>query len=199
MISIENPEDEFEKARFEHNKPFSIIDLKFGMSSDVLPTLGKLNEAIVWLDYDGAFVRTMVTDIESVTSRCASGSFIGVTFTNAVPVGAADLDKRLADLKGSFPEYIPENAGLSWLSVDSIAELGRASLFDGIQRIVNEQNARRQRSPHRQAGLQFSVRRWPVDGNARLDSCAKRSRRLPMHREHRVAFLFRWRSSAIQN
>src|ERR1700761_6192677 len=50
LISIEK--EESKKARFEFNKPFSCIDIKYGNSSTVLPNLElEKSKNIVWLDY----------------------------------------------------------------------------------------------------------------------------------------------------
>src|SRR5690349_11519838 len=52
MLSIEK--DEHNQSRFEFNSPFDCVDIKFGMSDAILPTLEWENiPTIIWLDYDG--------------------------------------------------------------------------------------------------------------------------------------------------
>lgn len=48
MISIEK--DKKNKDRFEFNKPFSCIEMKFGSSNEVLPMLKWKEPSIVWVD-----------------------------------------------------------------------------------------------------------------------------------------------------
>src|SRR3990172_5776474 len=48
MVSIEVRTDS--KDRFEKNRPFGIVKLKFGRSDDVLPTLDWSQPVISWLD-----------------------------------------------------------------------------------------------------------------------------------------------------
>lgn len=77
MISIEqNVED---KQRFEFNKPFKCIDLRFGHSNEVLPMLGWKELTILWLDYDGQLDSSSLEDVGLFCTKACSGSVIIVT------------------------------------------------------------------------------------------------------------------------
>ena len=50
MISIEKDEDR--RERFEFNKPFDCIEVRYGHSNQVLPKCDWAPRTILWLDYD---------------------------------------------------------------------------------------------------------------------------------------------------
>jgi hypothetical protein len=77
MISIEK--DKHAKERFEYNKPFGCIKIEYGASYEVLPTLEWSKKSIVWLDYDSPLKKTILDDIDIVTSKLVSGSVLIVT------------------------------------------------------------------------------------------------------------------------
>jgi hypothetical protein len=77
MISIEK--DQHAEERFEYNKPFRCIKIKYGASYEVLPTLEWNKKSIVWLDYDGPLEKTILDDIDILASNLVSGSVLIVT------------------------------------------------------------------------------------------------------------------------
>lgn len=110
LISIEAAEEELEQVRFDNNKPYDGIDLRFGTSSSVLPTLDFSRRSIVWLDYDNTARRSMVNDMATVAKSAKSGTFLAVTFTNGFPQDKSASLKALQHLKDGFPEFVPEDA-----------------------------------------------------------------------------------------
>lgn len=82
MISIEKHIDD--KERFEFNKPYKCIDLKFGNSNEILPSLSWDESTILWLDYDNEISSTCFEDIGIFCSKAISGSVIIVT-VNVTP------------------------------------------------------------------------------------------------------------------
>jgi len=77
MISIEK--DTNAKERFEYNRPFGCIKIKYGNSYDVLPMLEWSKKSIVWLDYDNPLDKTILDDIDTLTTKLVSGSVLSVT------------------------------------------------------------------------------------------------------------------------
>ncbi|NEP14876.1 MAG: hypothetical protein F6K14_32815 [Symploca sp. SIO2C1] len=77
MISIEK--DKHAKERFEYNKPFGCIKIKYGTSYEVLPTIEWSKKSIVWLDYDSPLEKTILDDIDTLISHLVSGSVLIVT------------------------------------------------------------------------------------------------------------------------
>ena len=77
MVSIER-EKHYEK-RFEFNRPFRCVKIEFGESSDVLNLLDWGQRSIVWLDYDGKLAPSVLSDLQTVAQKAASGSVVVVS------------------------------------------------------------------------------------------------------------------------
>jgi hypothetical protein len=105
MTSIEKDEDN--RGRFEFNLPFGCIEMRYGLSTDVLPTLGWRDEAIVWLDYDGKLDGGVLADIQFICAEAKPGSVFFIT-ANAHP--DEPIDKRVEVLRQRVgPENVPAN------------------------------------------------------------------------------------------
>jgi len=77
MICIEkNKQDQ---SRFEFNKPYKCIELIFGTSNEILPTLSWNIHTILWLDYDGLLNQKVLEDINLFCFKAKPGSIIIVT------------------------------------------------------------------------------------------------------------------------
>lgn len=83
MVSIERDVDRSE--RFTFNLPFRCIDLHFGDSTEVLPTLPWNTRTIIWLDYEDPLDKNILSDISTVITKAQSGSILIVTM-NAYPL-----------------------------------------------------------------------------------------------------------------
>ncbi|GAH88114.1 unnamed protein product, partial [marine sediment metagenome] len=76
-INIEQHHGDIE--RFKLNRPYNCIDLKFGESNDILPTLDWDVKTIVWLDYDSPLSDSILADILFVCTHLQPGSLLIVT------------------------------------------------------------------------------------------------------------------------
>lgn len=99
MISIEG--DVNNRRRYRFNKPFECIDVKFGHSNEVLPTLNLARKLILWLDYDYLFDNTMLSDLATVTEQCPSGTVIFLSY-NSESYKLNDLKKEYPDLESGY-------------------------------------------------------------------------------------------------
>jgi len=96
MFSIER--DEHHKVRFEFNRPFKCIQIEFGESNDILPSLQWNRKTILWLDYDTQLDDTMLTDTSCFCASAVPGSVIIVT-VNAQTYAQEGPQDRLQTLK----------------------------------------------------------------------------------------------------
>ena len=103
LISIEKEVED--KKRFEFNRPYRCIRLKFGKSSEILPILRLTRKVILWLDYDYSLEEGMLADINSFVSRAKSGSIILLT----MDVEPYELPKKPKD-KNRY-EHLLESIG----------------------------------------------------------------------------------------
>jgi hypothetical protein len=77
MISIESRVDY--EARFEFNKPFECIKMKYGNSNMVLPEIKWDKRTITWLDYDGVLNDSVLQDVALLSTKSVSGSLLIIT------------------------------------------------------------------------------------------------------------------------
>ena len=77
MISIEREKNH--KERFEFNKPFGGVDLRFGATSAELPKIDWSFRTIAWLDYDDPLALSMLADIRTIAVKACSGSVLIVS------------------------------------------------------------------------------------------------------------------------
>ena len=78
MISIEK--DSSNKARYEFNRPFKYIKMRYEKSNAVLPTLSwQDTRTILWLDYNGRLDSSVLTDVGLFFANAIAGSVIIVS------------------------------------------------------------------------------------------------------------------------
>lgn len=133
MISIER--EVHDKARFEFNKPYDCIDIKYGESEDVLPRIDIESNAIVWLDYDDKLTTSILSDMSLVFNRLTSGSFFCVSY-NAHQDNEEDGKSRFDQLSERvdnkyFPKYIYGNYLLNKKNL-------RIAYYDIINNLIQE-------------------------------------------------------------
>lgn len=103
--------------RFESNRPYKCIDLRPGQSSEILPQLNWNEHSIVWLDYDGDLIPSVLADIKTFCTKATTESILVIT-VKADPGNDLEEDDdgnkldRLTRLKltigeGKIPFQIP--------------------------------------------------------------------------------------------
>ncbi len=142
LVSIEQTDDPDEQLRFTRNNPYAGLDLHFGHSSKVLSTLDFKKRSLVWLDYDVGLCRSIANDIATIGRTAQSGTFIGVTFTDAFPRrNKKNRDKSLKFLKDEFSDFVPEDARAVDFDGAKYAEFGRSVLGALLQKSVSDADA----------------------------------------------------------
>lgn len=96
MISIEGDADN--EVRFRSNVPFKFIDIRFGWSDEILPSLDWTVRSIVWLDYDGVLDGRVLADVKTVLSKAEPGSFLAFSM-NAQTKDFEDIEHNLNPLE----------------------------------------------------------------------------------------------------
>jgi hypothetical protein len=145
LTSIEK--DTINERRFKFNIPYSCIDLKFGHSNEILPTLSLDNKpTILWLDYDYKLDTTVLEDIRTFISNAIESSVIVIT-VNAHPY--TDSKIRLDELKEFRLKKLIENVGErkiplstngSHLNMKGLAKVYRQIIEDEIKAILKSRN-----------------------------------------------------------
>ncbi len=147
MISIEK--DQHAKDRFEYNKPFGCIEIKYGASYEVLPTIEWNKKSIVWLDYDSPLEKTILDDIDTLINKLVSGSVLIVT-VSAEPerppeegLTREQIDKFREDkLQERLPkEKIPINVKPIDLTGKKLGNLYKRIINNQIEQSVSSVNS----------------------------------------------------------
>ncbi|EPR9086187.1 O-methyltransferase [Cronobacter dublinensis] len=99
MISIEA--DTTNRSRYKFNRPYECIDVKFGHSTEVLPTLNLSKKSIYWMDYDSPFNKYMFSDLSTIVERCPSGTVVLLSY-NSEPYKIGDLKAEYNDIEEGF-------------------------------------------------------------------------------------------------
>ncbi|MBM0740245.1 hypothetical protein JOY44_01055 [Phormidium sp. CLA17] len=136
MYSIER--DTNNKKRFEFNRPFGCIEICFGESNDILPTMQwKDTKSIVWLDYDYKLNESVISDIKTVFSSACSGSVIAIS-VNAEPAPVGDRFNELIRNVGEdrIPVGIDEKDFNKW----NTANVYRDVINNEIQETIVNRN-----------------------------------------------------------
>jgi len=148
MISIEKDEDN--KDRFEFNKPFRSIEMKYGKSSEILPDLNWDSRKIIWLDYDGRLSSECLSDLNTIISQAITGSVFLVS-VNAAPTNDSVIpfnqihDYRLRTLKHEVGEdKVPDDISGTDLAGWGTANVCRRIIFNEIEQILSTRNAGRE-------------------------------------------------------
>lgn len=121
MISIEGDSEREERYRF--NIPYNCIRFQPGYTYEILPNIDYSKKSIIWLDYDGGFNASVISDIETVFTNLISGSLflfsVNTNFNKTEEVVKSchhddscqmvmEKGSRLDWCKNEFGERLPE-------------------------------------------------------------------------------------------
>lgn len=148
MVSIERQDGK--KDRFNNNRPYACIEMAWGESYIVLPTLDlRSSRNIVWLDYDKYISKQHLQDVSVVVASIKTGSAIIVTLAAEAdndddgPASVSEQPtRRLNRLKGAVGENsLRPSVKAGDLKGWGFAKVCRNILADKIQKELNNRNA----------------------------------------------------------
>jgi hypothetical protein len=138
MISIEK--DAQNSSRFDFNRPYKCIDLKFGHSNAVLSTIPWNVRTIGWFDYDDPLDASILADVRFL---CMSASPVSLfVFTvNAHPDEYDEAHPRLTALTQKVgEEKVPHGVQEADLSGWGTATISRRIITNEIRETLNSRN-----------------------------------------------------------
>jgi hypothetical protein len=156
MISIES--DRTNKKRYEFNAPFRCVKVKFGRSTEVLPTLSELSNhrTVTWLDYDECPKKYMLEDLSILLGMVKSGSIVALSY-NSKPPSMFELKDEFGDLEdGYFRSHLRQ-----MFDSDSIV---RESLVDSGLGIWANYRSELQKIFYRHVGTYLADRNTSLEG-----------------------------------
>ena len=140
MVSIE--EHEVGHARACFNSPYATVDVRHGLSSDVLPKLfvdGELSGCpwVIWLDFDGSFDDDVKHDVRSVIEECPENSVFVITF-NAEERMYGRIKQRLQNLRQLFEDVVPDELSVAACGEDRMQDTLAKLSMDFMKSIAAE-------------------------------------------------------------
>jgi len=135
MISIEKSEN---KERYEYNRPYNCISIKFCDAQQALTKeipFFEDDRDIVWLDYDSVFCKEYMYDVMTAAQKINKGSFLFVSFNRS---NLPD-ENRLDSLKKEYGDYLP-NLKETEIDYISLPNIIYTILKNSIEKVLSERN-----------------------------------------------------------
>lgn len=107
MISIEA--EERDRERFDWNRPYDTIEMRYGTTDAVLPAMSWAEPSIVWLDYDDQISQSKLQDVDLLLRSAQPGSLLlfSINAEHPSPEGHRDGDDFVAALRSMVgPERV---------------------------------------------------------------------------------------------
>ena len=134
MISIEKSNN---KMRYEFNKPYGCIEMYYGNADVVLSSEINFSDDIkdiIWLDFDDALQKNMLSDLMTAVRKISSNSFLFTSFNTSI---LRSEDHRLDALRNEFGAYLPDikekdidNDSLSCIIYDTVHNALQKALYE---------------------------------------------------------------------
>ena len=145
LISIERAGGK--RERFDFNKPYNCIQMEYGESNDILPSLEWDSiRTILWLDYDGMLTSSVLTDIKHFCSKACPGSLL-IASVNSQPEtydSDEEGDYRLDKLRERVGnEKVPATIREKNLSKWGLANVSCKIILNEIKETLKERNGGR--------------------------------------------------------
>lgn len=135
MISIEKSDN---TERYEYNRPYNCIDLKFCDAQEALSNeivFSETEKNFIWLDYDSAFSKNHMHDIMTATQKISIGSYLFVSFNRSI----LPEEERLQSLKDEYGDYLP-NVKETEIDYETLPSILYHVISNAINKTLMERN-----------------------------------------------------------
>ena len=140
LICIERERQD--EDRFLFNKPFDCIDMEWGDSNHVLPTLQWTGvPTIAWMDYDDPINTNILADIGTIIEQIEPGSVALFTIQAWAGHFGKDEETALDALLATLGEYVPADANARDMRGKAFQKMLRRVVDNEFARILNRRNA----------------------------------------------------------
>lgn len=138
MISIEAEKES--QNRYEFNKPFRFIEMKYGTTKEILPQLQDFQKKmnIVWLDYDGVFSDEIMNDIKTLINTLYTGSMFFVS-CNCSYRGKISSEK-MESYKQKVTDYFDESIEKNQYTTNKIPFIIQNTINKEIEKKIRRRN-----------------------------------------------------------
>jgi len=89
MISLEKSIGD--KVRFDFNRPYRCVEIRYGTCAELLPALPWDRRSIMWLDYDSILDTEAIADLKSTVQNIPTGSLVIISVNVMAPEMPRDI------------------------------------------------------------------------------------------------------------
>jgi len=139
MTSIEGG-NQVEEERIRFNKPFSFINLEFGLSTTILPKIDLHKPSIVWLDYDDVLNNSMFEDIAVLFRKLPAGSVYLFTSNRELKDRNTGDEYEVESFREKFGTIVPFDIKNKDFSGTENFKTIRRMLFSHASSFLTERN-----------------------------------------------------------
>lgn len=139
MTSIEGG-DLLQRERVEFNRPFSFINLEYGLSTTILTKLNLSEPSIIWLDYDNALENNMFEDISILFRKLPAGSIYIFTSNRELKDKDTGNQYEVESFSKKFGSLIPFDVKNVDFSGTENYKTIRKMLLGHINSFIDERN-----------------------------------------------------------
>jgi len=141
MISLEWPANEPDRLRFDCNKPFRPIEVRFSEPAAALKLISSESPVIVWLDYEDPVHDTILADIAAIAFQVASGSVLIATVNAQLSPEQLRSDELIPRLREDLGDRLPPDIDRNKLRGDwDFAGLSRRLINSEIERALADRS-----------------------------------------------------------
>ena len=130
------------KDRFLFNKPFDCIEMEWGESTNVLPTLHWTGiPTIIWMDYDDRFSEGVLSDIRTIFSQIEPGGMALLTIQAKGSSFGNEEQSSLEEFQDDIGGFVPIDTTDTDMRGKAFQKLIRRIVDGEIGRILDQRNA----------------------------------------------------------
>ena len=139
MVCIE--QEQTDQRRFDFNRPFSCIEMQWGTSNDILPSLTWTGiPSIIWMDYDGTIGPNILSDLSTIFTNIDPFGMVLITVQSKGSSSGAAAHS-LMKLRRILGSSVPANVQDSDMVGKKYQALIRRIIDNEISKVLSQRNA----------------------------------------------------------
>ena len=140
MVCIER--ETADRDRFVFNRPYDCIEMQWGSTNEVLPTLSwKNTPTIIWMDYDQAIDPSMLSDLSTVFANIHPFGLVLVTIESQGVSPPSQSRSALIELRKTLGNAIPADVRAKDMVGKKFQMLIRRIVDNEIRVVLSQRNA----------------------------------------------------------
>lgn len=138
MISIEAQRER--QLRYDFNKPLKCIQMWYGSTNEILPQISGFDQKmnLIWLDFDDAFGKSMLYDLETICRSIRTGSMFFISCNYSYRGG--NQSEKMESFKESVGDFFDEKIMKSEYTNKRMPYVIKKVVDNQIRKIIDLRN-----------------------------------------------------------